>query len=268
MAHFCHQDLTDALALVQAASLAGDGSDPFPESILELLRLLIPGEVVTYQERETCTCRLLLKAQSPAFEPSSGVDFPAESPGIEFPAAVERRIGETRPLKVSDYASTRELLKLDFYSSPLQVLRMGFQLRLWLMAPPGIARYFSISRRHCDGDFSERDRELLELLRPFLDARRQRFETKNAQQCVGGLTGRETEILGWVARGKTNKEIAELLVMSPHTVRKHLENTFEKLRVHTRTAAIARAFPSNGSEFREWGWTWAAIAAQSVAMLS
>jgi DNA-binding CsgD family transcriptional regulator len=54
------------------------------------------------------------------------------------------------------------------------------------------------------------------------------------------LTAREREILGWVARGKTNPEIARVLWISPGTVRKHLENVYDKLGVHTRTAAAAR----------------------------
>jgi DNA-binding CsgD family transcriptional regulator len=54
------------------------------------------------------------------------------------------------------------------------------------------------------------------------------------------LTPREREILAWVARGKTNPEIAELLWVAPGTVRKHLENVYTKLGVNTRTAAVAR----------------------------
>ena len=53
-------------------------------------------------------------------------------------------------------------------------------------------------------------------------------------------TRREREILGWVARGKTNPEIARVLWISPATVRKHLANVYDKLGVHTRTAAAAR----------------------------
>jgi DNA-binding CsgD family transcriptional regulator len=54
------------------------------------------------------------------------------------------------------------------------------------------------------------------------------------------LTAREREVLTWVARGKTNPEIARALWIAPGTVRKHLENVYEKLGVHTRTAAAAR----------------------------
>lgn len=56
------------------------------------------------------------------------------------------------------------------------------------------------------------------------------------------LTGREAEILMWIARGKTNKEIGIILSMSPRTVNKHLEHVFEKLGVTTRSAAVAMAF--------------------------
>jgi len=53
------------------------------------------------------------------------------------------------------------------------------------------------------------------------------------------LTPREREIMDLVAEGRTNAEIAERLWVSPATVRKHLENVYAKLGVHTRTAAAA-----------------------------
>jgi DNA-binding CsgD family transcriptional regulator len=54
------------------------------------------------------------------------------------------------------------------------------------------------------------------------------------------VTAREREILDLVAEGITNGEIAERLWISPGTVRKHLDNVYAKLGVHTRTAAVAR----------------------------
>lgn len=55
------------------------------------------------------------------------------------------------------------------------------------------------------------------------------------------LTAREAEVLYWVVKGKTNRDIAEILGMSPRTVNKHLEHVFEKLGVETRTAAASLA---------------------------
>ena len=55
------------------------------------------------------------------------------------------------------------------------------------------------------------------------------------------LTPRETEVLSWLAKGKTNRDIADILGMSHRTVNKHLEHIFEKLGVETRSAATAIA---------------------------
>ena len=54
-----------------------------------------------------------------------------------------------------------------------------------------------------------------------------------------GLSCRETEVLTWLAKGKTNEEIALILGMSRRTAEKHLENIFAKLGVETRAAAAA-----------------------------
>ena len=55
------------------------------------------------------------------------------------------------------------------------------------------------------------------------------------------LTPRETEVLSWVAKGKTNRDVGDILGLSPRTVNKHLEHVFEKLGVETRAAATALA---------------------------
>jgi len=57
-----------------------------------------------------------------------------------------------------------------------------------------------------------------------------------------GLSKREAEVLGLVAQGQTNAEIARLLSVSAGTVKRHLENLYAKLGVHTRTAAAAAAW--------------------------
>lgn len=55
------------------------------------------------------------------------------------------------------------------------------------------------------------------------------------------ITGREAEVLLWIARGKTNREIGTILTMSPRTVNKHLEQIFRKLYVENRTTAAVIA---------------------------
>ena len=62
-----------------------------------------------------------------------------------------------------------------------------------------------------------------------------------ARVAEAALTPRETEVLSWLAKGKTNRDIADILGMSPRTVNKHLEHIFEKLGVETRSAAAALA---------------------------
>jgi len=58
----------------------------------------------------------------------------------------------------------------------------------------------------------------------------------------GGLTPREAEVLRLVAAGKTNRDIAVELVISEHTVGRHLQNMYAKLGVSSRSAATAFAF--------------------------
>lgn len=55
------------------------------------------------------------------------------------------------------------------------------------------------------------------------------------------LTGREAEVLRWIAQGKSNRDIAAILTCSPRTVNKHLEQIYHKLQVENRTAAAMLA---------------------------
>jgi DNA-binding response OmpR family regulator/DNA-binding CsgD family transcriptional regulator len=61
------------------------------------------------------------------------------------------------------------------------------------------------------------------------------------------LTPRESEVLMWVARGKSNRDIAEILKLSPRTVNKHLEQVYAKLGVENRASAAALALRTLGT---------------------
>jgi LuxR family maltose regulon positive regulatory protein len=62
-----------------------------------------------------------------------------------------------------------------------------------------------------------------------------------AQPLVEPLSGRELEVLGLIAAGLSNREIAQELVIAVGTVKRHLNNIYGKLNVHSRTQAVARA---------------------------
>ncbi len=74
-----------------------------------------------------------------------------------------------------------------------------------------------------------------------LELQREGAATSSSRLSHAALTPRETEVLSWLAKGKTNRDIADILGMSPRTVNKHLEHIFEKLGVETRAAAAALA---------------------------
>jgi DNA-binding NarL/FixJ family response regulator len=56
-----------------------------------------------------------------------------------------------------------------------------------------------------------------------------------------GMTGREVEVLRFLAAGRSNREIAAALVLSVRTVERHIENVYTKLGVHGQAARAAAA---------------------------
>jgi transcriptional regulator EpsA len=88
---------------------------------------------------------------------------------------------------------------------------------------------------------------LLELLVPCLYAtyiRMLREEGRESAMSTGvapPLSGRELEVLHWVALGKTNAEIGEILEVSQFTIKNHVQNAIRKFGVRTRGQAVARA---------------------------
>lgn len=99
------------------------------------------------------------------------------------------------------------------------------------------------------GELGERERLILRLLRPHLAAMyrraevRRRLATASAEfdpDALAALTPRECDVMRCVADGLTNHEIAAALVVELSTVRKHLEHVYQKLCVHSRTAAVAQ----------------------------
>ena len=64
----------------------------------------------------------------------------------------------------------------------------------------------------------------------------------NGQPCSELLTRRQLEVLRLLARGKASEEIASSLVISIHTVRRHVQDILARLKVHSKAEAVSRAF--------------------------
>lgn len=103
------------------------------------------------------------------------------------------------------------------------------------LSSQGIALKFYLSRRTAEGESLLRIEEI---------KGHEEVEAVKRLKNNLGLTQREAEVLLWIARGKTNREIGDILNLSPRTVNKHLEIVFPKLSVDNRTAAAALAINS------------------------
>lgn len=208
---------------------------PFPPDLVARLRELIPrAEWVTYCELDWKLRRTRYIAQVGA---AAATDETIYWQLHHEHAVCEHfaRTGDGRAIRMSDLLSPAQWRSRELYNCFYRPFQYELDMRL-----PGEPRctrtfLFHSSRR----DFTERDRFVLNALRPHLARIHDRFSFR-APVAYLPLTARELEILHYVARGMTNFEIARLLWISSGTVRRHLENTFKKLHVHTRTAAVAR----------------------------
>jgi DNA-binding CsgD family transcriptional regulator len=156
--------------------------------------------------------------------------------------------GMARALRLSDFVTLTQLRKMRIYREAFQPARIGRLLSIGAFGGPGTAT-LSLTRPERARDFSERDRWLLELLRPHFDQARLHLEheaklraKRSRRLQAKGMTPREIEVALWLARGKTNSEIAGILLSTPRTVEKHVERILQKMGVANRaTAAVAMA---------------------------
>ena len=132
--------------------------------------------------------------------------------------------------------------------APPALARLRHAQRIWLEldAPYEVARTRELIAKAC-GRLGDDEAQMLELA-----AARELFERLGAapdlarvssrSSAAYGLSERELEVLRLVASGKSNREVASTLVISEHTVARHLQNIYAKLRVSSRAAAAAFAF--------------------------
>jgi DNA-binding CsgD family transcriptional regulator len=233
----------DAAALLEIVHVGASetGVDPFPSSVLHALVELIPSDAcVGYQEGDIIgRFRCIEGVRILGALPSAAIKEALHALGWQNPLHCRLHAREQRVLRISDYFERRERRKLEWDAAVWRPYGVDDGLRLWLPAPPGRARSIYLERG--GKNYTNRELRLLSLLRPHLARMRANAELRRRLAGDHGLSAREAEVLGWIAYGKTNVQIARVLFVSPHTVRKHIENIFEKLGVHTRTEAAAFA---------------------------
>jgi DNA-binding CsgD family transcriptional regulator len=319
------RDAKRLLRFVSHAEELGD-EEAFAAPVLEELGRLIPAALVGYDEKDVAAGRCLLSHEYPSFETVYGpFDFAAAA-AADNPLRGRQAQGRVGAVRLSDLFSRPALRRTSYHHLVLEPLGVTAILTVAIRSPPTHVRRFGFDR--VDGRFSERDRLVLDVLRPHLERLWRNAETRRRLRAAiaglewateqdpkgvvllaaGGrvefsspaasrlvrtyfptrtdgvlatalsqwlesgsstlvrrqadrlltirrvgdallleetredppLTPREREIVALLARGKTNTEIAEVLWVAPSTVRKHLENIYAKLGVHTRTAAVTR----------------------------
>lgn len=241
VARLSGSDYRGILEFIHAAGEV-EGSDPFPEHVLVRLRELVPCDTVSYGDfdRGGHVWRIGVRfAGEPRAPLTPAVREAHQQLAYQYPYRPWSPAAR-RPLRWSDLLSRREWHALDLYWEVCRPLDGEYELELWLATPEGIAGGFGFDS--FKRDFSERDKLVLDALQPHLvQLWRNAAARQQESRSLAALTPREREILLWVARGKTNREIAAVLYLAPGTIRKHLDNVYDKLGVRTRAGAVGHA---------------------------
>lgn len=135
--------------------------------------------------------------------------------------------------RISDSLPIEQFRRSALYNDYYRRIRIDHAMALPIYVRDGVLVSFVLNRTR--RNFTDRERALLDVLRPHLARVYQRLNR------LGGLTAREAEVLRWVAAGKSDAQIAAILHISARTVQKHLQHSYEKLGVESRTAAAMRA---------------------------
>ena len=238
MLRLAARDVERLLRFVADAEELG-GEDPFTPELLAELGKLVTADAVSYCEQDRVRKRHRAHVQR------SGDIFTLPDVSYwdiahEHPVCRVHNGGVFNAYMLSDFVSLGRLRRSRVYALWFRPMEVQHELNVGLPSPLWHTKTFLFDRAPGSPDFNERDRLVLDLLQPHLARLWRRAHAPRSEAAHLGLTRRELQVLAWVARGKTNPEIARILWITPATVRKHLENIYAKLGVRTRTAAAAQ----------------------------
>ena len=218
-----------------------DGHVLQADGVAEALQRIVPAEEATLNEHDT---RHQQSELVELLDPEDPGDYPGPF-WDHFPDTVACSYTEHHPrlrlevMRTSDFYTDREWHSTGMYAECFSPSGLDQVLIIPLPGPPGIARRLAFIRSP-GRRFSDAERDAAVLLQPHI-AEALRLQARRAAAQM--LTARQLQLLRMVALGHDNSAIARELLVSPLTVRKHLENINIRLGVTSRTAAAARAFP-------------------------
>jgi len=236
------RDLELMMRIVNNATVGEDSGEGLPESLLMALKELIPCDELILRD---------LNAEDEPATFSEGI--PAYDDGgaaiRTFWAHYWNCLACCYPERTGDRGSITTISDLYGQQQPHDpgmdadmLSPAGIEREMTLFLPSGPARMLKLLLfRGSGSDFTDRDRAVLALLRPHLQIACLNAERR--RHPPPALTKRQREVLQLMAAGYGNAQIARTLVVSDGTVRKHLENIFQRLDVRSRTAAVAHAHP-------------------------
>ena len=210
-------------------------ADPLPPSTLSALTGLIAANQADYFEvrpdGSILTFTMAFEEQNPIWLEEASVRLGDQNPLNPF-----RWAPADGPLRMSEIISERQLHLLEYHHDFLVPAHIRDRLRVWLWRSDETAACVTLIRS--DARFSDRDKAVMAVLQPHL-ALRERFNAADDRPDEVELTIREAQVVALVATGRSNTEIAHILVLSPTTVAKHLEHAYRKLHVNGRSEVAA-----------------------------
>jgi DNA-binding CsgD family transcriptional regulator len=221
------------------------------EDAAALLMKLIPGDTIGWNLVDRASRTAEVVAFPRGFLNDQKVGLRLAAVADDYPAAIrylsDPSAGNWAPRRLSDLVTLSQLRRTRAYVELLHPVGADHQLIIPTANPtPDSGRAWAINRS--GRDFSDRELEISLRLQPVLvvlergaaaHLPRDRSGDEAAEQLR--ITARERQILQQVADGLAADEIGSLLRISPRTVRKHLENAYEKLGQHDRLRAVRRA---------------------------
>jgi DNA-binding CsgD family transcriptional regulator len=239
-------DLRRMLDVVERGRLA-DPDEVFPHALLAALAELVPAEEVTFQVSRPLDREVVAQEEFgivPDPLPDGWEELFWRSYWEGETCCRPQLTGDYQSVwKVSDYLSDRQLAN-SIVGEWFRVIGARHEIAVPLPARGAEDRRMLLFRSE-GRDFTERERLLLAMLRPHFVEVLRAHERRRAG--IPDLTARQLQLLQLVADGHSNTQIAHRLFVAEGTVRKHLENIYERLGVTSRTAAVATAFPRTHS---------------------